>query len=84
MEELLNLDIIGALGPTTSVSQAVIAPKPNKDDVRICVEMRRAIKAIQREKLPIPAVYEVLDEMNGRTVFSNLDMNMGFHQIELE
>ena len=62
----------------------MIAPKPNKDDVRICVEMRRAIKAIQREKLPIPAVYEVLDEMNGRTVFSNLDMNMGFHQIELE
>ena len=62
----------------------MIASKPNKDDVRICVEMRRAIKAIQREKLPIPAVYEVLDEMNGRTVFSNLDMNMGFHQIELE
>ena len=62
----------------------MIAPKPNKDDVRICVEMRRAIKLIQREKLPIPVVYEVLDEMNGRTVFSNLDMNMGFHQIELE
>ena len=62
----------------------MIAPKPSKDDVRICVEMSRAIKAIQREKLPIPAVYEVLDEMNGRTVFSNLDMNMGFHQIELE
>ena len=62
----------------------MIAPKPNKDDVRICVEMRRAIKPIQREKLPIPVVYEVLDEMNGRTVFSNLDMNMGFHQIELE
>ena len=27
---------------------------------------------------------EVLEEMNGSTVFSKLDMNMCFHQIELE
>ena len=46
--------------------------------------MRRANEAIQREKLPIPTVGEVLEEINGSTVFSKLDMNMGFHQIELE
>ena len=46
--------------------------------------MRRANEAIQREKLPTPTVGEVLEEMNGSTVFSKLDMNMGFHQIELE
>ena len=85
IDELLNLDIIEKVsGPTTWVSPAVIAPKPNKDDVRICVNMRRTNEAIQREKLPIPMVEEVLEEMNGSTVFSKLDMNMGFHQIELE
>ena len=62
----------------------MFAPKPNKDDVRICVDMRCANEAIRREKLPIPTVDEVLEELNGRTVFSKLDMNMGFHQIELE
>ena len=46
--------------------------------------MRRANEAIQREKLPIPTVVEVLEEMNGSTLLSKLDMNMGFHQIELE
>ena len=66
------------------MSPAVIAPKPNKDDVRICVDMRCANEAIRREKLPIPTVDEVLEELNGSTVFSKLDMNMGFHQIELE
>ena len=66
------------------VCPAVFAPKPNKDDVRICVDMRRANDAIWREKLPIPTVDEVLEELNGSTVFSKLDMNMGFHQIELE
>ena len=46
--------------------------------------MRHANEGIQREKLPIPTVDEVLEEMNGSTVFSKVDMNMGFHQIELE
>ena len=71
-------------GPTTWVTPAVFVPKPNKDEVRICVDMRCANEAIQREKLPIPTVDEVLEEMNGSTVFTKLDMNMGFHQIELE
>ena len=85
IDELLDLDIIEKVsGPSTWVSPAVFAPKPNRDDVRICVDMRRANEAIKREKLPIPTVDEVLEEMNGSTVFSKLDMNMGFHQIELE
>ena len=62
----------------------MFVPKPNKDDVRICVDTRRGNEAIQREKLPIPTVDEVLEEMNGSTVIFKLDMNMGFHQIELE
>ena len=85
INELLDLDIIEKVsGPTMWVCPAVFAPKPNKDDVRICVDMRRANDAIWREKLPIPTVDEVLEELNGSTVFSKLDMNMGFHQIELE
>jgi len=36
------------------------------------------------EKIPIPTVDEVLEELNGSTVFSKLEMNMGFHQTELE
>ena len=82
IEELLDLDIIEKVSdPTTWVSPAVFVPKPNKDDVRIRVDRRRANEAIQREKLPIPTVDEVFEEMNGSTVFSKLDRNMGFHQI---
>ena len=64
IEELLDLDIIEKVsGPTTWVSPAAFVPKPNKDEVRICVDMRRANEAIQREKLPIPTVDEVLEEI---------------------
>ena len=44
--------------------------------------MRRANEAIIRERLPIPTVDEVLEELNGSTVFSKLDLRHGFHQVE--
>ncbi len=83
--ELENLDIIEKVtGPTSWVSPAVFAPKPNKDDIRICVDMRCANQAILREKLPMPTVDDVLEEMNGSSVFSKLDLKLGFHQVELD
>ena len=84
VNELLKNDIIEKVeGPTTWISPVVVAPKPS-GDIRLCVDMRRANEAIIRERLPIPTVDEVLESLNGSTVFSKLDLRWGFHQIELE
>ena len=69
--------------PTTWISPVVVAPKPS-GDISLCVDMRRANEAIVRERLPIPTVDEVLESLNGSTVFSKLELPWGFHQIELE
>ena len=61
----------------------IVVPKPN-GDIRLCVDMRQANKAIIRERHPIPTVDEILYNMNGSEVFSKLDMKYGYHQIELE
>ena len=45
--------------------------------------MRAANKAIQRVKHPIPTVHEMTHDLNGCTVFTKLDLNQGYHQIEL-
>lgn len=83
--ELLALDIIErAEGPTSFVSPIVVVPKPNGKDIRLCVDMRQANEAVERERFPIPTVEEVLLEINGSKVFSKLDLNMGYHQLELE
>ena len=48
------------------------------------MDMRCANEAIKREKVRIPTVEEELEDLNGSTVFSNLDINTGFRQIEPE
>ena len=84
IHELLRDDIIEPVeGPTPWISLLVIIPKPS-GDIRICVDMRQANTAVIRERHPIPTVDEVMQRMNGSTVFTKLDMQCGFHQIEIE
>lgn len=84
IEELERLDIIEkATGPSTWVSPVVVVPK-NDNEIRLCVDMRVANKAVLRERFPIPTVDDVLYDMNDSSVFSKLDIKWAYHQLELD
>ena len=85
LDELLDKDIIKEVAhkPTEWVSPLVVVPKAD-GDIRICVDIRRANSAIERERHPIPTIEEVLYDLNGLTVFSKLHLKWGFYQVELD
>ena len=84
VEDLISKDIVERVhGPTSWISPVVVAPK-SSGDIRLCVDMRKANEAIVRERIPMPTVDEVLENLNGSSVFSKLDLRLGFHQIELD
>ena len=63
----------------------MIAPKPNNPDtIRYCPNMRPPNKAIKRPVTEVPSAEAIAVKLNGSTAFSKLDMNEGYHQIELE
>ena len=71
-------------GPTHWVSPIVVAPKPKSPGkVCVCVDMRQANKAIKRERHVTPTVKEMIGDLNGARVFSKLDLNQGYNQLEL-
>ena len=86
VEKLEELEALGVIekvnGPTSWINPLVVVEKPN-GDVRICLDMRQANQAILREKHPVPTIEETLQEMSGVKIFSKLDLNMAFHQVEL-
>ena len=45
--------------------------------------MRAVNKAIQRERHITPTIYDVIADLNDAKVFSKLDLNQGYHQLEL-
>ena len=71
-------------GPTPWVSPIVVAPKPKSPGkVRVCVDMRQANQAIKRERHVTPTIKEIIGDLNGAKVFSKLDLNQGYNQLEL-
>ena len=59
LKSLEELDIIERTeGPTPWVSPIVVAPK--KTGIRICIDMRAAYQAIERERHPAPTVEDLV------------------------
>ena len=56
---------------------------PKGEDVRLVLDMRQANRAIKRTHYPVPTLDELLEEFNGKTVYSKLDLLHGYHQIPL-
>lgn len=81
IDEMLRQGIIEKVtGVAKWISQMVIAPKDD-NDVRICVDMRRANTAIERENHPLPTMDDFLPQLNGAKVFSKLDVKQAYHQV---
>ena len=63
-------------GPISWVSPVVVAPKPKQPGkIRMCIDMRQANTAIQRERHITPTNKEVIADLNVSTVFSKLHLN---------
>ena len=72
-------------GPTPWVSQPVFLPKSSDPtDIRMCVDMRSANKAILRTRHITPTIEEIVSDLNGAVKFSKLDINQGYHQLLLD
>ena len=70
--------------PTSWVSPVVITPNRSSNEIRLNVDTREANKAIPRTHIVMPTLDDIINELDGATVFSHLDMNHGYHQLELK
>jgi hypothetical protein len=53
--------------------------KQNSDEIRLCVDMHNANKAITRERHILPTIDELIHDLSGSSVYSKLDLRSGYH-----
>lgn len=83
INELIELDIIEPVDKPSGWVSPIVPVLKNNGDVRICVDMRCANKAIIRENHPLPTMDQLLPQFGSAKVFSKLDIKDAFHQAEI-
>ena len=83
LEKMEKADIISRVeGPTDWCAIIVVVPKPN-NQVRICVDLTQLNKSVKRERHILPSVDHTLAQLSNAKLFSKIDANSGFWQVEL-
>ena len=69
--------------PADWVSSLVCVDKPD-GSIRVCLDPKDLNVAIKREHYPLPLVDDITANCTGATVFSTLDAEKAFYQIQLD
>ena len=83
-EQLEMLLSNGWIRPSSSpFGSAVIMIKKKDGSYRACIDYRAVNKLTKKNAWPIPRIDDMMDQLQGATIFSSLDLYKGYHQCRL-
>lgn len=82
IDELIAQGIVEKVDGLESKWISPVVAVPKGDGVRICLDMRRANEAVERENHPLPTIEDSLPHLGKAKIFSRLDVKNAFHQVQ--
>ncbi|GBG77990.1 hypothetical protein CBR_g25923 [Chara braunii] len=83
-KQLETLTSKGWISPSTSEFGVPVLFVPiGNGEFRMCIDYRGLNKITRKSIVPLPRIDDLLDMVEGCTVFSKVDLKSGYHQIEM-
>jgi hypothetical protein len=81
-EQLQELLDKGFIRPSISPWGAPVLFVKKKDvSMRMCIDYRELNKVMIKNRYPLPRIDDLLDQLQGARVFSEVDLRSGYHQV---
>lgn len=74
----------GLIRPSTSPFSSLVLVSKKYGSQKFCTDYRTLNEAIVKNRLPIPTVDKMLDEQHEASMFSKLELRVGYHHIRME
>ena len=83
LDRLVNLGILTRINFSEWAAPIVVVSKPN-GSVRICGDFKALNQRIQVDQHPLPSLDDILQKLQGGTVFSKIDLADAYFQLALD
>jgi hypothetical protein len=75
----------GYIRPSTSPWAAHVLFVEKKDGTRrLCVDYRALNEVTIKNMYPLPRIEDLFDQLRGASMFSNIDLRSGYHQLRIQ
>ncbi|GJX69249.1 putative reverse transcriptase domain-containing protein [Tanacetum coccineum] len=82
--ELQELACRGFFRPSTSpLGALVLFVKKKGGSFRMCIDYRELNKLTIKNRYPLPRIDNLFDQLQGLSVYSNIDLRSGYHQLRV-
>ena len=84
-KQLEELAEKGFIRPSVSPwGEPVLFVQKKDGSFRLCIDYRELNKVTIKNKYPLPRIDDLLDQLQGATMFSRIDLRSGYHQLSGE
>nr|GEW74841.1 hypothetical protein [Tanacetum cinerariifolium] len=84
-EQLKELSDKGFIRPSSSPWGAPVLFVKNKDgSFQMCIDYRELNKLTVKNCYPLPRIDDLFDQLQGSSVYSKIDLRLGYHQLRVQ
>ncbi|GKB50470.1 putative reverse transcriptase domain-containing protein [Tanacetum coccineum] len=84
LEQLKELSDKGFIRPNSSLWGALVLFVKKKDgSFRMCIDYQKPNKLTVKNCYPFPRINDLFDQLQGSSVYSKIDLRLGYHQLQV-